>query len=164
MVTGTIQSIYSSLSRKTKKEIIMGMFSKVINAIINGVESNSVTINGKTYKGRNITVTDTNVIIDGKEVDIADRKVEIIINGNVGDVSTASGKVDVKGDAKSVSTAYGDVKVASSVTNYVDTKSGSIEIGGDVGGNVRTTSGDVLVVRGSIKGNVDTISGDVSCG
>ena len=115
----------------------------IFNTIINGIKGNKVTINGKTYSGNNIQISNNKVFIDGKEVDCADRELNISITGDVDTVKTTSGDVNVTGSVKSVSTTSGD-----------------IEIGGNVSGNVSSISGDVSA-SGGIQGNVSTVSGDV---
>ncbi len=104
----------------------------------------TVTINGKTYEGNNISIQASRIIIDG-EVQSGSPLVGYItvnVTGDVTEVSTTSGDVNVQGDVGSVSTTSGDVDCE------------------NVRGDVDTTSGDVTV-RGSIQGNVDTTSGDI---
>jgi DUF4097 and DUF4098 domain-containing protein YvlB len=104
----------------------------------------SVTVNGKTYRGDTIAVSNGRLWVDGKKVDDLSnvQQIEVTVNGNVEELSTASGDVTVNGTAGSVVTASGDVKC------------------GDVSGCVATTSGDVCCE--SVAGNVSTVSGDVT--
>lgn len=116
----------------------------IFSTIIKGIAGNStVTINGKTYTGSSIQISNNKVVIDGKEIEDESRTVIVNITGDVDRVDTASGDVNVTGNV-----------------NSVESTSGDIEIGGNVDGNVKSTSGDVSV-KGSISGNVSTISGDI---
>lgn len=103
----------------------------------------SVIINGQSYSGTNISISNGRVIIDGKDVEDASTspKIEVCINGAVEELQVASGDVVVHGDVGSLSSTSGDVSCR------------------DVAGNVTTTSGDVKC--GSVHGNVTTVTGDI---
>jgi len=133
-----------------------------ITTIIKGISGKStVTVNGKTYTGNNIQVTDNEVIIDGKKTGIADRKVVINITGNVESITTGSGNVSVTGDAVDIKTASGNVKVDLSVNGDISTVSGDIDVGSGVSGDIQTTTGDVDV-NGPVSGKVSTLSGNIT--
>lgn len=103
----------------------------------------SISINGNSYAGTNISVKNGKVIVDGEEMEpIEDKTINIIVEGDVQHLETTSGSVECM-DAKVVKTVSGDVQVA-----------------GNVRGDVETVSGDVRV-RNSVCGNVETVSGDV---
>jgi hypothetical protein len=104
----------------------------------------SVVINGKTYRGDVVSVSNGPVWVDGKKVDDLSnaQKIEVTVNGNVEELTTATGDITVNGTAGSVATASGDVRC------------------GDVGGSVATTSGDVCCK--SVLGGVSTVTGDIS--
>lgn len=96
--------------------------------------------------GRNITVKNNVVIIDGvvqEGLTQGDKSITIQIHGPAHTVETASGDVTVEGDVTGdLSTVSGDVRCK------------------NVGGSVSTISGDVKA--SSIAGNVKTVSGDIS--
>lgn len=102
-----------------------------------------ITIDGRDFVGRNITINDDRVIVDGVEQEgYLVGPVSIAITGDVERLETTSGDVEVSGTCGSVSTMSGDV------------------ICRDVTGNVSTMSGDVT--SGKIAGKVSSMSGDVS--
>lgn len=102
-----------------------------------------ITINGSTYSGSSITVNGNQVIIDGKNVTPDSKVINISVNGNIEEL-----KVDV----------CTKVEVEGSVKN-ITTKSGDVEVTGDVYGSIQTMSGDVDC--GNIQGSVSTMSGDI---
>lgn len=86
----------------------------------------SVTINGKTFTGRTISVTGDRIVIDGIECgDCLVGPINVVVNGNAESVETTSGKVDITGSVGRVKTMSGDVHCA------------------DVSGDVGTMSGDI---------------------
>ncbi len=107
--------------------------------------SNSViTINGKTYIGNNISISNSGkVVIDGVVQDGGDLvgPVHIEVKGNVEKIDLISGSVVVNGSCGKVKTTSGDVNCW------------------DVTESVITTSGDVTTKV--IHGNVSTMSGDI---
>lgn len=105
--------------------------------------SGSVTVDGRTFNGRNIQISGDKVIVDGVEQDGSlVGPISIQVNGDVERLESSSGSVTVQGGAGSVKTTSGDVRC------------------GDVQGSVNTMSGDVN--SGKISGNVSTMSGDVT--
>lgn len=110
-----------------------------------GIFSDSVQINGKTYKGKNVSIVNGEVFVDGKiQSEFTTQKnIRIQISGNVHTVESQSGDVEISGGVSGdVSSASGDIKC------------------GAVGGSVQTASGDVKC--GDVRGNVKTLSGDIS--
>ncbi len=112
--------------------------------------------------GKNVTMVNGKVIVDGKEVETGDDKnivfeitgnVErlevdvcstITVTGNTGPITTHMGDIDVGGDvAGSVSTSQGDIKVKGAVTGNATTNMGDIDIDGTLGGSAHTNMGDV---------------------
>lgn len=109
------------------------------------MNSASIVVNGVQLKGRNISVNDSGIFIDGRRVDVASGpKVDIQVQGNVDvlDVGYASSIV-VNGNAGKIQSRAGDIKC------------------GDVTGNVSAGSGDLTC--GIIGGSASTGSGDISC-
>lgn len=103
----------------------------------------TVVVNGRSYVGNNVHISNGRVIIDGvvQEGEPLGQVVNIHIEGNVEQASTVSGDISCKGNAGSIETTNGDVTC------------------GDVHGSVSTVSGDVKAK--SIKGAVSTVSGDI---
>jgi hypothetical protein len=106
-----------------------------------------VTINGKTYKGNNVSMINNKVFIDGKEVtgDDSDSKViNIKIEGNIETLSIDScDKLDVIGDC-----------------GVVNSKNGNISISGNVNGDVTNKNGNISC--GNVSGDVDNKNGNIS--
>jgi DUF4097 and DUF4098 domain-containing protein YvlB len=123
----------------------MDILGKIFNISGHGDNKSTVTINGKTYVGNNITISaNGNVIIDGKETgQCDDRQISIEVVGDVGRIETASGDVKVSGNCGSVKTASGDVEVGNNVSGDISAVSGDIDVRGAVGGSCNTVSGDI---------------------
>jgi len=104
----------------------------------------TVTINGVTITaGRSIKIANNRVIIDGEDVTPDAKQITIQVNGNVERLNVdVCEVVTIAGDAVSVQTTSGDINV-----------------GGNVGGSVSSVSGDIDC--GSIAGDVSTVSGDI---
>ncbi len=105
----------------------------------------TVSVNGRTYTGREIRVTDKGVFVDGVKADdtpVAPR-LDIVVQGPVQTLETVSGDVTVQGD----------------VSGSVTTMSGDVTVSGRVGGSVSTMSGDVRA--GDIAGSASSMSGDI---
>lgn len=91
------------------------------------MKSGNMTINGKTYSGNNIIISNGKVIVDGAE------QSEVLEHNIV---------VNVTGDVQSLETTSGDVQ-CESVSGDVKTVSGDVNVRGNVAGNVKTVSGDI---------------------
>lgn len=87
------------------------------------------------------------VIVDGKDVtpQTDDKVITIIINGNPDSVN-----VDVC-----------ESLTINGTTNHVESQTGSINIKGDVNGNVESGTGDIKC--GNVSGNVESSTGDINC-
>ena len=113
---------------------------------ITGNQSGTCTINGKTYKGNNISIIDGVIYIDGKIVDKSNASINttiiVKITGNVDSISTDSGDVEVTGHAGKISTGSGDVSTGN-CAGAISTGSGDVDINGQVYGSVKTGSGDI---------------------
>lgn len=106
------------------------------------MSGSSVTIDGKTFSGRSVSIVGNKVVVDGVEQpgELVG-PVSVTVNGNAESVESGSGRIEVAGSAGRVKTMSGDVHC------------------GDVTGDVGTMSGDVTC--GSIGGSVKTMSGDI---
>lgn len=104
----------------------------------------SVTINGKTYIGNNIIVSNGKIMIDEKNVTSDDKVINITVNGNIDSL-----KVDT----------CNKLEIIGNVTN-VNTVSGDVDINGDVSGSIQTVSGDVKCKN--VSGSINTLSGDIN--
>lgn len=96
----------------------------------------SVSINGKTYFGNNISIVNNKVMIDGKLAEESSGpELTILITGDPVSIR-ADGPVRVTGDVK------------------VDVNGSQVDIGGDVGGSVNGANVNCGDVGGSINAAV----------
>jgi|TARA_R110000851_G_scaffold47424_1_gene115033 hypothetical protein len=141
------------------------MLKEAQNDVVQNVSSygkSTITINGKSYVGNNVTVRNNKVIVDGKVWDDKDTKeINITIDGSVDQLEVdAANQIKVNGNVNKLRTSSGDVEVSGNVEAGITTSSGDVEIGGTVGGNVKTMSGDVEC--GKVSGSVSSMSGDIN--
>lgn len=98
---------------------------------------------GGNLVGRNVSVINGRVIVDGKDLTPEEKVINIEVTGNIDLLSAdACTQISVKGDVKTVKTMSGDV-----------------DISGNVNGSVSTMSGDVTAQK--IEGNASSMSGDI---
>lgn len=89
-----------------------------------------IVINNKNYSGKNINICNGKIIIDGIEINSADEKIINIIIEK-----DFEGNLDIK-------------------------ECNSIEIKGDIHGNVKTVNGDIRC--NDVKGSINTVNGDIN--
>ena len=103
--------------------------------------SGRIVIDGREFKGRNVSISNNKVTIDG-----------VVQDGELqGDVN-----IQIYGDVDTLDNASGVVTCNN--VGSLKTMSGDVECK-DISGNVKTMSGDVTAQ--SIGGSVDTMSGDI---
>ena len=106
------------------------------------MSGNRTVINGKEYKGNNVSISGDNVIIDGVTQDGSlSGPVNVVVHGDVNTIENQAGSVTAH-NVHQISTGSGDVK-CNNVAGSVRTGSGDVECG-IISGNVRTGSGDVV--------------------
>lgn len=109
---------------------------------------NTITINGKTYAGKNsVVISNGKVIVDGVDV-TSDEKSKVI---NVVFSSDYAGDLTLK--------QCSNIQIKGDVKGNVTTSSGDIQCR-DVEGSISTSSGNVKVKN--VQGSVTTVSGDIS--
>lgn len=103
-----------------------------------------ITINDNSYVGKQITITNGKIIIDGEDVTPENTvTIDIRIHGNIDSLSAdACNKISVSGNAGTVKTMTGDVNIQGSVSGSVNTMSVDVKCK-DIKGGVTTMSGDV---------------------
>ena len=111
--------------------------NNVFQCVTNGT-NNTVTINGQTFQGGNVSIINGKVIIDGKEQsDVSGcQTVNVVVNGNVSKGLTCSGNATINGN----------------VIGYVDAGNG-VDVSGDVEGDI--DAGNSVTVHGSCNGDID---------
>lgn len=106
------------------------------------VGGSTVSINGREFSGRNISIVGDKVVIDGVEQSQSlVGPISVVVHGNAESVETSSGSVEVAGAAGRVKTMSGNVHC------------------GDVSGDVGTMSGNINCHK--VAGNAKTMSGDI---
>lgn len=106
------------------------------------MKNGKVTIDGKTFTGRNVQINNNKVVVDGVTQDgelVGD--ITVTVHGDVETLSNTNGKVNAV-NVGSVTTTNGDVTCQT------------------VKGNVRTTNGDVK--SRIVGGTVNTVNGDIT--
>ena len=118
-----------------------------------------VTINGKTYSGKSVSVRNGKVIIDGNEQKCDDKIINIMVEGDIErlDVGCAE-KIAIAGNVGSVKTDTANVDINGNVEGGVTTEVGNVKCG-DVGGNVRSEVGNITCEN--VNGKVKTEVGDI---
>jgi hypothetical protein len=104
-----------------------------------------VTINGKNYKGNNVSVINNEVFIDGKRADQTEdaKVINITIEGSIQELDVDyCDKLEITGDCGSVTSKNGNIQVKGNVSGDVTNKNGNI-VCRDVGGDAETKNGDV---------------------
>ena len=123
------------------------MFGNKILNILRGKGNGTVSVNGQTYSGNNVSIINNRVWIDG--VEQTDNTlpstgiIQVTVNGDVEKVETLSGDITVTGNTGAVSTSSGDVEIEGSAQGSVTTMSGDVRVRGSIGGSVSTMSGDI---------------------
>lgn len=108
---------------------------------INAKEVVEMKINGKSWFGQNIKITNNSITIDGVVIGETTPQIKVEILGGCDFIESASGDVTVQGGAQTVKTMSGDV-TCESVFGPVSTMSGDVKCG-DVSGLISTMSGDI---------------------
>ncbi len=104
----------------------------------------TITINGKTFTGNSISVSGDKIIIDGSDVTPESKQINIHVLGSIQDLEVSMcNKITIDGTVGTVSTKSGDVEVKGDITGDVKTMSGDVDCGGNITGSVKTMSGDI---------------------
>jgi hypothetical protein len=103
-----------------------------------------ININGKTFYGNDVTITNSQIIINGKNVTPGNDKT---IN------------IEIKGDVKLNVDHCNNIGITGAVDGNVKTVSGNVKVGGNVKGDITTVSGDVDC--GHVGGKIKTVSGNI---
>lgn len=102
-----------------------------------------ITINGRTYTGNSIVITNGKVVVNGKDVTPDGKEINIQVAGNINELrADCCNTIEVTGDVQTVATQSGDVTINGKVEGSVSTMSGDVDCG-SVGGSVSTMSGDI---------------------
>jgi hypothetical protein len=106
-----------------------------------------ININGMSFSGSNISISNNKIYVDGKRVDeqFEDQKTfNIVVDGDLSKLEVDNAEsIEIKGDAGSVKTTNGNV-----------------EVSGSISGDVKTVNGNVRSIN--IEGKVSTVNGNIS--
>lgn len=112
---------------------------------LNFLKRGNITVNGRSYSGKNVVVNNGVVIVDGVEQEESLKGiVNIVVNGDVESIQKAN-NVTVNGNCDRVETVSGDIN-CQDVYGDVKSVSGDINAKG-IAGSVRTVSGDIRGVK-----------------
>lgn len=104
--------------------------------------ANNIVIDGREFKGNNVSIINGKVIVDGVVQDgTLSGDINVTVNGDVNTLQNNIGDVRAN-SAGSIKTGSGDVFIDGDVSGSVQTGSGDVKCG-DVGNSVKTGSGDV---------------------
>lgn len=105
---------------------------------------NTVVINGVIIQGgRNVSIVNGKITVDGKDVTPDAKEISIVVNGAVERLDVdACRTVSVTGDVGNVKTMSGDVDVSGDVKGSVQTMSGSVSCG-NIAGGASSISGNI---------------------
>jgi hypothetical protein len=132
----------------------------------------TTVINGKTYTGRSISIINNRIIVDGVDitdgtgiVDLpADKKLflNVVVEGKVDKLEGTFNDATFMEEVGTVNVENAHViKIEKGVGGNVKSTSGDITVGGDVAHGVSSTSGNVEV-HGDVKnGDAKSMSGNI---
>lgn len=121
---------------------------KLFDALFGNGKPGRVTVDGRDFVGRRISIVGNKVVIDGVEQEgTLVGPVAVTVHGDVERLETVSGDVEVGGACGPVNTVSGNVRCGD-VTGDIGTVSGDVTCS-KVGGSVNSMSGDI---RGAIFG------------
>lgn len=137
--TSWVDNLVQTVTHSGNGDIVGG--SKVQ---ISGSNNASITINGKSYNGKNITIKNNKVLIDGVVQESDEKTINVTVTGNVEilDVDSCD-LITVNGSANSVKSANGSIKIGGDVTGNVSTTNGSVKVGKSISGNANTVNGSI---------------------
>ncbi len=116
-----------------------------------------ININGKTYKGNNLSVVNGKIFVDGEAIPVLSKGlsglhsspkdesiiVNITVSGNVNSIKCDCVQAfHVTGNVGQASTVSGDISCGN-VLGSISAVSGDVQVNGNVGGSVSTVSGDI---------------------
>lgn len=118
----------------------------------------TITINGATFYGNNVTVKNNRVFIDGADITPNSRQININVTGNVESLDVdACDRIEIAGNVGKLISGSGNIS-CSDVSNGITVGSGDVTCN-TITGDVRTGSGDIDCQ--TITGSVKTGSGDI---
>ncbi len=110
--------------------------------------NNTITINGKTYKGNSSSIINGKVFIDGTEIkdkEITSSKVlNISITGDIKDCEILNcNSIKIEGDVGYLDNQNGNITITGNIQGDIDNQNGNIKCG-DVSGSIDIQNGNVI--------------------
>jgi len=105
-----------------------------------------ISINGRVYKGNNVSINGDVILIDGKPAEgLEDAKtITVRVEGDIESLSIDNcDEINVNGNVEQVSSKSGNIIVKGSVSGDILNKNGNI-ICGSVGGDVSNKNGSII--------------------
>lgn len=108
-----------------------------------------ITVNGVTYTGKNVSVINDKVFIDGVEKHPTDNppKIYITVEGDVNSIDVGQvQEFNMTGNAGSVKTSQGDINIKGTVNGDCKTSQGNITADIIIG-DCKTSQGNIKYVK-----------------
>ena len=97
-----------------------------------------------SFSGKNITVNNNNIFVDGIDVTPNTKEINISVEGNIEQLEiSACNKCLINGDVGIIKTQSGSVEVNGNIKGSISTMSGSVDCEGSIEGSVSTMSGNI---------------------
>lgn len=134
---------------------IKSFFNKLKDA-----PASSITVNGRTYRGNNVSIVNGKITVDGKEVDTpSEKKIHITIDGDIGSLNLDCGEIEVSGDVGNLVSHCGNVTLGGDVKGAATLNMGDLECE-NIFADVQVDMGNVKA--STIHGSVKTKMGNIS--
>ena len=133
-----------------------------LNEIVEKVRGakSKIVVNGHTIVGRNVSIVNGVVTVDGKVVELPDAKeIKIVVEGDLGSLRVDAGDVSVQGSCGEVEVNQGSVTVAGDVKGEIQVDQGRVECN-DVYSDVKVDMGNINAL--TILGNATAWMGNIS--
>lgn len=122
--------------------------------------TSKIIINGQSFVGRNVSMINSQVVIDGRRVDIGEAKdIRITIEGDLGSLTLDHGIVNISGNCGDIRVGQGNVNTAADVKGEVHVDQGKVECQ-DVYSDVHVDMGNIKA--STIHGSARTKMGNIT--
>jgi hypothetical protein len=104
----------------------------------------TVRVNGVSYSGNSINITNGRIFVDGIEVETDQKNIKIEVSGDVQLLQAdACDSIIINGKVGPIKTVSGDVHVKDSVVGNINTVSGNVTCT-ELYGSTNTVSGNII--------------------
>lgn len=133
-----------------------------LNEIVEKVRGakSKIVVNGHTVVGRNVSIVNGKITVDGKLIEFPDAKeIKIVVEGDLGSLRVDAGDVSVQGSCGEIEVNQGSVTVAGDVKGEIQADQGRVECN-DVYADVKVNMGNINAA--AIHGNATARMGNIS--